>query len=163
MKLFGRQNKTVEVPPELQPYYEGSASTAQPALWRWGRWVIVVLLVIGIGLAVYFLGPWNSTDTSKNKPSSPPAASSSGGVNGNSAVPPPSGSQSGNSTSTPSTNNDNKSTQPVGSAAGQKAPQNGSNQQLANTGPGDTVAVFAGAIVVGVVVYELYLRRRATR
>ena len=137
------------------------------------RLAIVILVVVGLGVLVWaiFFRQSNPTNTGTNnnppqttqtqqkpksteKPSSGSSSSSSTSpssisANSNTATSQP-------STSTPSTPAQ-KSTSPSPASTTPSSTQQ--SPQLANTGPGDTVALFLGVSFVAALLRYAYLRR----
>jgi hypothetical protein len=153
MKLFGRQNTNANVPPELQPYYEGNPDSNLP---NWRRWLLIaaaVVVLIGIVIGIFFWKPWQSSNTS---PTHKTPHSSSSTKNGDSTgthepqpskVPSaPSNGGSGNTTPAPTPSNT-----PGGATT---------SPALTNTGPGDTLALFGVVTMIGGAAYQIRLRRR---
>jgi cytoskeletal protein RodZ len=103
MKLFNRQNKQSSVPPELQPYYEASPSSAKRG---WVFWALRILaLVIIVALIVWgALWGWHRLNTHTG--TTPPAKSQVNQPPSENNIPKPSGQPA----KTPSSNSTNSGT-----------------------------------------------------
>lgn len=157
MKWFWRQNKSVEVPPELQPYYEQPGGSS--SVWRRVLLVLAAVVVLaGIGVAVYFLGPWGSSTSQK------PSGQQTATNHSKTTVPKPP-SNGGSSSPSENSNGLSKPTPPSTLPSDQNTPhaqsQGKNGQKIVNTGPGDTIAVFVGTALVSTLGYHLLQRRRA--
>ena len=153
----------MEVPPELQPYYpDGTQSNARPAQLK--ILLAVAVVVVALGLVAYFLVPWGSNTSHKtNRPqtTAQPSKGSQGPANQSptgSVSKPSTGNSSSSSTGSSQSSNTLSQTQ---SQSGNQ-PQ-ATNPQLVNTGPGTPIALFIGTVIFGVVVSELYRKRRALK
>lgn len=143
----------------------------QPSSGRQINWLrVVVAAVVGLVIlgALVWGGVWLS-----NRNSNPPktVSTSSGSARPNSSKQSPNSSKSNSSSqqSTPSSNSGSStgsSSAAPQTAGGQQQTQAQSqtaNGNLANSGPGDTLAIFAGAVVAGTALYQIILRRQSSK
>ena len=84
-------------------------------------------------------------------------ANNSGDSDGSPNDSASSGSGGGSSTGSP----DSSSNAQSGSSATPKSPKDNTGSQLADTGPGDVVALFVGATLIGAAGYQVVLRCRS--
>ncbi len=149
MKFFNRtKSNTTSIPEDLQPYYKGENSGVK-------RWIGPVIRGL-ILLAVLILVVWgairlvqavtgndddqstmNTSQKTGNEPSNKPDA--------------PATTKTPTSTPTPA-----PSSTPTQSAVSETP------QQLANSGPGETVALFICVTIVAGTAFHLYQKRRLT-
>ncbi len=169
MAIF-RRNKTDEtgMPREVQDYYkaEGRERTGVAWLLALGTLIVTILVVLGLFMG----GRWafrqlkdndsdqpqvavqeEAKDDASEKPSnsgssSPAGGSSSQPNSGSSSQPAPANGSSGSQGSSGS------SSTPHGSSS-----TNSSNQNLAETGPGDTLAIFAAVSVLAYFAHRRFL------
>jgi len=150
MKLFNRQ-KSDPADVANQQYYASPGSEGQGGIdWKRaapriaGIAIIVILVVLGI---LWAAGVFSNDKPAAKKTTQPQTAKTQ------TAVPKPAAkSQTGSSSSSSAS----KPTQPTPSGTS-VATTNGS---LTNSGPGDTIALFAGVTVVGALGYHIRLRRQ---
>lgn len=176
MALF-RRNKVDEtgMPVEVDQYYQAESTGRGPITWVLA--LVTVLITVLVVLALFYGGRWAyrkfhhntkkavSTvqkaidDTSDTATTGESGSTNSNGTTGSSS----SSSSSTNSTSattgtsgstTPSTST-TQSTTPSGTSNGQYTTNGG--KQLANTGPGDSLAIFLGVSVLAYVLHRRFL------
>jgi cytoskeletal protein RodZ len=186
MSAANRQNTTI--PADLQPYYDNQQNGGRS--WaRWlTRILAVIILAVLIFFAVRWIWHQTHKDTdkkpatstsqsTKSKTSDSSAGKSTSGTNspsdlGGSDEGEGTGSGATGTSSTPSTgssssnSNSPSSTSTSGSAAnstgstGSATSTAGDSAALANTGPGETLAIFVAASLFFAFVYELRLRQQ---
>lgn len=124
-----------------------------PELYKNGRnWRLIqlvvasVILLIIIGFLIWYFFFSTSTNNKTTKVNLPATSQGAGSGSANQVNPGSSGSSSAN-TGSPSTNG-------VGSTR-----PSGSQPTLTNTGPGDVLAVFAGAVAISTLAYRLRCKR----
>lgn len=126
------------------PFVRSSGGQTGGAVWwRAGLLGIVVLAVL-VGL--FFAGRWGYDAFTSDDTPQQTAGSGQSSQKAGTAGEPKSGNKSGDlkvSTSPPKGSHETSGT-------------------LVNTGPGDTVALFAGTVVLSAVAYQITLRRRRT-
>lgn len=127
------------------------------------RLIVLVVLLVGLGLLtwlVFFHHP-NSPTVATNKPPHN-AAQSSGSGHGSSASSTSTPAQSsGQSSSTPSSSGSSTpSSQPNAGSSNPSGNSGNQTSSLTNTGPGDTIALFVGVTVLGMLARLSYIRRR---
>lgn len=171
MAIF-RRNKTDQagMPKEVQDYYkaEGRERTGVAWLLALGTLLITILVVLGL-----FMGGRWAFRQLKNNDDQPQVAVQEEAKDEASEQPSSSGSSSSGSGSSSQSNTGNSSSQPAPangssgsqSSGGATSTQQGSsttnssssNQNLANTGPGDTLAIFAAVSVLAYFTHRRFL------
>ncbi len=151
MALF-RRNKTEQagVPAEVQDYYQAEGRQR-----TWVAWVLAVatlFVTVVVVLAIFIGGRWTYRklkDSDKPAPvavqqdTAPDASKASTATSDTNSTPPQTSSTSTNQPSSPSqTSNPSAVTK---------------NSDLPKTGPGDTLAVFALACVIGYLAHRRFL------
>ena len=174
MALFRRKAKTTDtdVPAEVQEYYQSERRERVGVAWllAFGTLVLTIALAIGI----FFGGRWvwrkidnNNKNTATTEQTGQEQNQPSGGETapgaGSQPSTTPSQDQGGTSTQPQSTPSQTPSAnQPSASApATTTVPSTSSN--LANTGPGDTVAIFLGVTILGVLGYQAVIRHKLAK
>lgn len=108
------------------------------------RIVAGVILLLIIGFLVWYLFFRNTSSSTPTVPPSP----SQGQIKNQPA---------GGTSNSPSGGSNGQ----ANSGQAQPSPSStGSGQNLTNTGPGDVIAIFAGAVAIGTLAYRLKLRRQ---
>ncbi len=167
MSLFNRGQKVTEVPPELQPYYDGNATRT---LWV-RRIVALVVLLLVIVLIVFFVRwIWHVSHHKKTTASSGITQSQTDKSKSSTNARTKSTADSAGNKATSSSPSSALPVPPVASSNSNAASNQSSNAStstetkgnLANTGPGSTVAVFALVSAASALLYQYYLRRSAT-
>lgn len=173
---FNRKKTTTtatSVPPEVQDYYNAQHRERVGVAWLIAVASLMVCIVLVVG--IFFGGRWayrkvvnknpgdqvavqDDTNKDTNKDQSEdtkPADANKDTTNQDTKKPDalPSG-DSGEAT-------DSTTTPPQTSSSSTTTPQ--TSGKISETGPGDTLAVFAVSTVVGTVLYQAVLRRRATQ
>jgi hypothetical protein len=152
-----RNNKIDQVPAEVREYYQAEQRERVGVAWLLALGTLVVTILLALGL--FFGGRWIwrsafendkqptnvATQTSKDKKTDTDQAPA--------GTPAPSTAPSRNTT--PSSRQPNS-----GSRTPTSTPRTGDNN-LPNTGPGDTLAVFVGATLIGYLLHRLYVRKSA--
>lgn len=130
-----------------------------------GRYILIgVVALIMIGTLIWAVAVRQSNqNTGKKAPDENNTTSSQQKQQQNPSDPGTS--TSDNTTTAPDGNSDDlttKSEDASPSATGDKDQQAASDgtKELSGTGPRETIAIFVGAVLVGVVAYQFYLRRR---
>lgn len=167
MALFNRQNNR-DIPPELRPYYDGPGQQTG----GWGRWILRIIVAIVIIVLLALLVHWAWDKAHENTGTSQPTTSKSQPTKPKEQVqkPQPKKSSNGNQPATSNSSNQGQAQAPQTSKQPQPAQSNtegtsaSSGQAtpsgLANTGPGDTLAVFVATVAGGTVLYQIGLRKR---
>jgi cytoskeletal protein RodZ len=129
------------------------------------RIVVLAVLIIGLAVLVWlvFFHHMPATNSPSTKSpsvsqSAPPKQKTSHSPSTASSTPPPS-SEHSSSPGTTSKNSSSSSNSKPESAQ----PNPSAQQALTNTGPGNTLALFIGASLLGIGTGNLYLRRRLAR
>ena len=131
--------------PVYTPETSPSAGSNRPA---WLRFVLIAAIVVIVVLGLIFGLSGSHKTANKTTSSNSKSASSQPAQGGASA---PQSAANGSSQSSNNSSSDN------GFATG-----SGSANQLVNTGPGETVALFATTVVGGTAAYQFMARRRAS-
>jgi hypothetical protein len=167
MKLFGRDKNNLEsVPSEVQDYYRSERRERTGLAWLLALGTLVVTLIIAAGL--FFGGRWAyrkvthtdrrpsvATQQQQGAQHDGHASSTNTDQGNNQNQGQSSGTQSQpNPTPTPAPSTSQPSTTPA-PAATPPATAPSTNGALVNTGPGDTVAVFALMAVAGTLAHHL--------
>lgn len=165
---------TKKVPREVEQYYQSEHRDRVGVAWLLAGLTLVITVLIVLGL--FFSGRWvyrkiankddNSTQTAQtNQPAeqSPSGSSQNSDSDSNSDASRDGGSSnsstSSSSTSSTNTGTVNAPTQ-TNSSTPATQPTQTTNSNLANTGPGQTVAIFVLVSVAGYLGYSEYLRRK---
>jgi cytoskeletal protein RodZ len=172
MKLFNRQKDdtpTISVtpppPPQVSnvPLDEGSRIDWHRAAPRIaGLAICIVLIVLGI---LWIAGAFDSNSKEPSKQKSDTAQSDNKSKSDDTNKQKSSGNESNSasngssSNSTSNSNNSGAASTPAPSAATPSTTP-ATNDQLANTGPGETLAVIVVATAAGTLLYQFVLRRR---
>lgn len=159
MKLFRRQKKTEEVPAELQPYYDGNNKSQRQNLSK--LWLPVVA-VIAAGVLAWLVYSLVSGNSGTN-----PAPSSNSGQNQSKGQNAPrqganNGGSSGSASNGSGSAKNSSGNQSNGGSSSASGGKSGQPQQIANTGPGDTVALFMGVVLLGALGSHAVQRHRVT-
>ena len=176
MALFNRQ-KSSDIPPELQPYYEAPATQTRGGI----RWIFRVLIALVILVLLFFLVRWawheahtssnnTKTSTSQGRSSSGRSSATNSGQTNKSSQPtqnssttPAPSTSSTPATTPPSSTSSNPSTSPnTSTQSNSPSGTSPTNGKLTNTGPGNTVALFAATTLGGVLIYQWRLRQKQT-
>jgi len=151
MKLFNRQkNNPADV--ANQEYYANPGSEGQGGI-DWKRaapriaGVAVALIIVVLGI-LWLAGVFNSDKPAAKKTTKPQTATAQ-----QAAPKPATNSQTGGAS-----NSTSNSAKPAPANAGATA----TSGSLTNSGPGDTIALFAGVTAIGTLAYHVRLRRQLT-
>ena len=163
-----KQSTQKKVPSEVEEYYQSERRDRVGVAWLLAGLTLVITVLIVLGL--FFGGRWiyrqithkddNTTQTAQtNQPSeqSPATTPESSSNTSNSGQ-----SNGGNASSSPTSNTSgtvNAPTQTNNPSSVSSQPTQTSNN-LANTGPGQTVGLFALISVVGYLGFSEYLKRK---
>ncbi len=151
MRPFWRRDEvTPSEASDLEQYYAN-----QRASNSWLSMLATLLAIVLIGVAVFFSARWLYNKFHSNKPANAPVATQ------NVAPPPTSNSQPTNPQPANPPANTYTTPSPTTTAppTTQTAPP--ATSATPNTGPGNTIAIFLGATVLGAVVYQLRARSQA--
>jgi hypothetical protein len=144
MKPSESQNSGGDAPSD--PWQESAGQqpdrgARQPSIQRVVALAAIIALIVFIVLGLSHSTPGHSTNSGK-KTTTSQASKPKSGKSSSKSQPKKNGSSA-------------KSKSPDKTAAGKS-----SKSGLSNTGPGDTVAVFAAVSAAGVAAHQLYIRRR---
>ncbi|MBC7582115.1 hypothetical protein H7097_04610 [Aeromicrobium sp.] len=148
------------IPADLQPYYDQPKGSTR----AWARWLTRVLaaVIVVILLVIFVRWVWHQTHTddkskattgSSNIEKDTKPKTANGSKTDNTATSTAPNTPAPTSTTPTTGGNSATATQTVGQTAG---------TTLANTGPGQTVAIFITASAVFAVLYEIRLRKQVS-
>ncbi len=160
-----KSSETDEVPPEVEEYYQSERRERVGMAWLLAFLTLFATIVIALGL--FFGGRWvyrkvankdNKSGTSQTATNNQPQPAANDNPSSSGTSPnPPSSTQPVSTPSTPAPSSNIAPTTP-------QTPKTQRAQNLANTGPGDTVAIFLAVTIVGALAHQAYARRQlATR
>jgi cytoskeletal protein RodZ len=175
------RNKTAadqkKVPREVEEYYQSERRDRVGVAWLLAALTLVVTVIIVLGL--FLGGRWvyrkvankddnNTTQTTQTNQQAEqsPATTPQESSNSSSTNQPGNSNSSTNPSSNSSTTEDSNTQGTVNAPTQSNNPSSVSTQptqtssNLANTGPGETIAVFVLVSVAGYLGYSTYLRRR---
>ncbi len=133
MKLPWKKNgQESTLPPEIQQYYQDSKSGRSSVAWVLA--LASLLATVALGIGVFFASRWVYRKIAGTEKTTTVVTTKPVQVTTVSETPKP--------TSSPSTSSTT------------------SSEDLANTGPGETVALFSAVTIMGVAFYEVKLRRK---
>ncbi|HSX53043.1 MAG TPA: hypothetical protein VLF90_01590 [Patescibacteria group bacterium] len=180
-----KTSDTNKVPKEVQDYYQAERREHLGMAWLLAFVSLIVTMAVVVGL--FFGGRWayrklakkqaqpstsqTATSTSKSQPKTSPKP-----ANQNPAptkTTPPATTTQPSQTATPATPKPNQTTTPTPVTTTSPTPQtstpatqpakpatSNSSQNLSNTGPGNTVAVFVGVSAVATIAHASYRKRK---
>ena len=181
---FRRKSNKSPIPNEVEQYYQAERRERVGVAWLLALATLVTTVLLAAGL--FFGGRWvyrkvvkqdkkpATTQTTKsnnkggnqpakpdNKPSTPPSGTPQNPPSQNNAD----NNNDNNVTSDGSDDNDNSGTvtAPGNATTNTPNPPVAKSGNLANTGPGDTVAIFVGVSTVAAVGHNLMTRRRLAK
>jgi cytoskeletal protein RodZ len=162
MALFRKKQQTTTNIPELQEYYATQQKESTGKAWLLAIGSLLVTIVILVGL--FFGGRWLYRKVTKNDK---PAATSQNGSAGSTIAnkdsdkknTAPSKDNGAVPTPTPATT-PAQGVSPAQSEATNKSAAAASTTRLADTGPGDTIAVFATVFIVSYVLHRRHTLRK---
>lgn len=168
---FNRKRKTTtantSVPPEVQDYYNAQHRERVGVAWLIATASLLVCIVVVMGL--FFGGRWVYRQIAhKDQPETAAVEENTSDTKNESEQDQSADDKNKDNSSQ---NKDQQSTLPGdGSSTSNTTPQTSSTStttpesagKMTNTGPGDTVAIFAISTVAGVVLYQAALRRKAS-
>lgn len=180
MALFGRRNKDgtqpteVQVPAEIQEYYQAERRERAGVAWLLALATLAVTLLVAVGL--FFGGRWvyrkathkNVATTKTSQPAtteSAPANSSSPSSTSDQSSSTSTSSNSSSTTPTSPTSSNSSSSTSSTTTSTPSASQStaASNTSLPNTGPGDILKVFVIVTLVGALAHNLLSRYQTSR
>lgn len=152
-----RQQKSMDVPEEVQEYYKSERRERIGIAWLLALATLVTTVVLAVGLYVGGRWAWHSLfgrDVQQPITTQEDSGQSSSKVDQEqSSIDQP--------TTTPQLAESTPQSTP---SAPQPNPQPATeSQNLTSTGPGDTLAVFVGASILGTLAYQVYIRRKLIR
>lgn len=166
---FNRRKRETDVPLEVQEYYQSERRERVGVAWLLAILSLIATVLLVLGL--YFGGRWvwnkitddddtqttTQTDTSEEttgtQPEEPAGPSQTDEPSDSEPDTPVSDDGTGSDSLPADGNGTDDADQTAGSA----------QEDLANTGPRETVAVFIGVTVLGALGHNLYMRRRLAR
>ncbi len=169
---FNRNRNTspqTKVPEEVEQYYQSERRDRVGVAWLLAGATLIITVLIVLGL--FFGGRWayrkiankdnkSGTQTAQtNQPTEQSPASQAPSSNNSSSGSPSSGSTSGNTNSQSSTSQGNVAA-PTQTNNPSSVPAGPTQTSVPNTGPGETIAVFALVSLAGYLGYASYLRRK---
>lgn len=169
MALFKKKQTTTTNIPELQEYYANQQKESTGKAWLLAIGSLLVTIVILVGS--FFGGRWVYRKiTKKDKPVTTTAQTDTSTSDTTTKTPSTSSSSDSSTTTTAPKPTTTTTTPAQGVATTQSAATNTSAtaatttaKQLTNTGPGNTVALFAGITVVAYLVHRSYLVRKLNK
>ena len=172
---FKRQTpaENSNLPEEVQEYYEAERREHIGVAWLLAFVTLVVTVVVIIGLFVG--GRWayrkyahkNTSHTSTIAISPKPQVQSNNNSAATTNTATPSGSTTSQTPASTTTTTQPKTSSPATttstSSAANSTAQSSASQNLTNTGPGDTLAVFIGVSALATAGHLLYSRRKLAK
>lgn len=173
MALFGKRNKQRDdVPEEIQEYYDAEESDRTGVAWLLAFATLVVTILLAAG--IFFAGRWTYhkiAGTDKNKSTETAQNESNQQANKQNEQSTNSSSQnegSGNleeERKTTQEQNTRETGEEQDQSTRQQTPVSGntgvSGENIPNTGPGDTLAIFIAISTVGYIIHRLYITKKA--
>ena len=160
-----KQTTPPNIPPELENYYQKEKRERTGLAWLLaaGTLIVTVLVVMGLfyGGRYLYRKTTNNTKqpakvaTTPKKPATPATPAQPAKPNQSSSSSP----NNATSSSQTGTSSTRTNTPSASSSSASATPQ---STHLANTGPGDTLAIFAVTAVAGYLLHRRYLARRST-
>ncbi len=168
MALFKKDKTTATNIPELQEYYANQKTESSGKAWLLAIGSLLVTVVVLVGL--FFGGRWGYRKATK-KNDKTTVATSQTGSNNTSKTPPPTTSPTPTTTPTPSSTVAGTNSIAEGVAATQtpttnttaKAATTTAAATVPNTGPGDTIGLFAVVAVLSYAAHYTYTRRKLSK
>ncbi len=164
MNAINRQSNNT-IPPDLQPYYDEQPSGTR----SWARWLTRILAVVILVCLIALFVRWAWHQTHKVEPVKAGTSTSQKAEKSGSSIstdePKDLGgtTDSNDETSSPATTGTTGSTSATTGNSGTASATVGqaTTTTLANTGPGQTLAIFVAASLCFAFLYELRLRKQA--
>ena len=161
---FNREKTTTGVSSDTDDYYRTERRERVGLAWLLAFGSLIATLLIALALfygirfiyhKVHHTNTGNTTATTESTASNQGSATS----NAQSSTGQTNASGSG-TTSTPSTPGTSSSASTSGSSAHTSSSATSSGQNIANTGPGDTFAIFLAVSMIGALAHNAYQRRK---
>lgn len=158
---FKRKDATPKVSSDVDDYYRSERRERVGLAWLLAFGSLIATLLIALVLfygvrfvyhKVHHTNNGGTTATTESTSGGQESASSSASNSGQTNAP------GNNSTSTPSSSGTSSSAANTGASSSATS----SGQNLANTGPGSTVAIFFTVSVLGMLAHNFYQRRKFT-
>ena len=163
MNAINRQSNN-DIPADLQPYYDEKPSGPR----KWVRIITRVLAALILIFLIFLLVRWAWNQTQKEDAAKPATSASQkaqdaagSSISTDSAKDVDGTTDSNNDVSTPATTGTTSTTaSPSTGTTSSTSTTAGQSAALANTGPGQTLAVFVASSLCFALLYELRLRKQ---
>ena len=167
MALFKKKTVTTNIP-ELQEYYAAQKNDSAAKAWMLA--IVTLLVTVAVLVGLFFAGRWTYRQLTKKKATTTTQTITTDTATSTTPSVPSSASTGSSTPST--TSNSSNTTSGSGTAAQGVTPTQSAttntNAQAAvttvpNTGPGNTVAVFAAVVVISYVAHRKYTLNKLSK